>query len=138
MLSQIKGMDSDSRIVFLTARADFDNKKMFLSMFEKHGINMDKPNVYVERAGNMKGGTVDSNKKRIMMEYVKTGIYRRVRLIDDHLPNLKALKSIEKSLPKDIEDKVIKKYNLDMENESLPPISFYALLVNEDGSLKLI
>jgi len=138
MLTQIKAMDTESRIVFLTARSDFDDKETFLKTFKKYGIKMDKPTVYVERTGNIKGGTVDSNKKKVMMEYIKTGKYRRVRLIDDHLPNLKALKDIEKNLPKDIEQKVIDKYDLDMSNEKLPPISFYALLVQPDGSLKLV
>lgn len=138
MLSQIKSLDSDSRLIFLTARADFDNKEEFLSLFTKHGINMDRPNVYVERAGNMKGGTIDGNKKKIMLDYIKTGLYRRVRLIDDYLPNLKALKSIEKNLPSEIENLVIDKYDLDMEEEQIPAISFYALLVKSDGSLKLI
>ena len=138
MLSQIKSQDSDSKIVFLTARGDFDDKKTFLATFEKYGIRMDRPNVYVERTGNIKGGTIDANKKKVMLEYIKTGKYRRVRLIDDHLPNLKALKWIEKNLPKDIEDKVIKRYNIDVEHEKLPPISFYALHAQADGSLRLI
>ena len=138
MLSQIKDQHTSSRIVFLTARADFDNKEEFLKTFEEHGIRMDRPNVFVERAGNMKGGTVDSRKKKIMLDYIKTGKFRRVRLLDDHMPNLKALKDIEKNLPKDIEQKVIDTYDIDMSKEKLPAISFYALHVQEDGSLKLI
>jgi hypothetical protein len=72
-----------------------------------------------------------------MMRYISTGEYRRVRLIDDFKPNLKALTDIEKGLPKSIEDKVIDKYNLD-DNEKLPPISFYALWIDPKGNLKQI
>ena len=138
MLKQIKSTDSDSKIVFLTARASFDNKETFLKTFEKYGIKMDRPNVYVERTGDMKSGTIDERKKKVMMEYIKTGKYRRVRLIDDHLPNLRALKEIEANLPEKIEQKVIDKYDLDMDKEKLPPISFYALHIKSDGSLRLV
>lgn len=138
MLAHIKASDSASKIVFLTARADFDDKKEFLDTFEKHGINMDRPTVYVERTGNMKTGTVEERKKKVILGYLKSGEYRRVRLLDDFLPNLKALKELEKELPKAIEDKVIARYNLDMENEKIPVISFYALLVKPDGSLKQV
>jgi len=135
MISQIEKMESKSKIIFLTARADFNDKQKFLDTFRENGIKIDSPNVYVERAGNIKTGTIDGNKKKIMLNYIKSGEYRRVRLIDDHLPNLKALKSIENELSKDIEMKVIKKYNLDVENETLPVISFYALWIKSDGSL---
>jgi len=135
MIKQIEKMDSNSKIIFLTARADFDNKQVFLDTFRENGIKIDSPNVYIERAGNMKSGTIDGNKKKIMMKYIETGEYRRVRLIDDHLPNLKALKSIENELPEEIEMKVIEKYDIDVTTEKLPIISFYALWIKSDGSL---
>ena len=138
MLASIHEKSLNSRIVFLTARADFDNKEEFLKTFEEHGIKMDKPQVYVERAGNLKTGSIAAAKKKIMLKYIKTGQYRRVRLLDDHLPNLRALKEIENELPKEIEDKVSKMYGLDAKEEHLPPISFYALYVQADGSLKRV
>ncbi len=138
MLSQIKIMDSGSKIIFLTARADFDDKEAFLSIFKKYGIDMSKPTVYVERVGNIKSGTISSKKKKVMLEYIKTGLYRRVRLIDDHVPNVKELIIIKNNLPKEIEKKVIKTYDLDMSVETLPPISFYPLWVKEDGTLELV
>lgn len=135
MISQIEKMDSDSTIIFLTARADFDNKKDFLDTFRENGIKIDSPNVYIERAGNIKTGTIDGNKKKIMMKYIKTGKYRRVRLIDDYLPNLKALKSIEDELSPEIEQKVIDRYNIDPTTEKIPIIEFFALWIKEDGKL---
>lgn len=138
MIAHIKASDSNSKIVFLTARGDFDDKKEFLKTFEKYGIRMDTPTVYVERTGNMKTGTVDEKKKKVMLKYLATGEYRRARLLDDFLPNLKALKDIEKNLPKEIEAKVIKRYNLDMSTEKLPVIQFYALHVQPDGGLRQV
>ena len=70
------------------------------------------------------------------MKYIKTGEYRRVRILDDHKPNVQAIKNLEKSIPKEIEQKVIDNYGLDMETETLPPISFYGLFVQPDGSLQ--
>jgi hypothetical protein len=138
MLKSIHEKSLNSKIVFLTARSDFDNKNEFLKTFEEHGIKMDRPQVYVERTGNMKTGTIPERKKQVMMKYIKSGEYRRVRLIDDHKPNLMAIKEIEQELPKEVEEKVIKNYDLDPNTEHLPPISFYALQVLPDGSLKRI
>jgi len=137
MLAQIKANERNSKIVFLTARGSFDDKKTFLSTFEKYGIRMDRPDVYVERVGDIKLGTVDAKKKKVMLDYISTGKYRRVRLLDDHLPNLKALKDIENKLPKNIEKKVVDTYDLDGGGK-LPVISFYALHVQPDGSLKRV
>lgn len=133
MISRIKETGSKSKIIFLTARADFDNKEKFLDTFKEYGIDMNKHHVYVERAGNLSTGTVDARKKQIMMEYLKTGLYRRVRLIDDHKPNLKALIDIKNNLPSWIEDKVRKIYNLS-ENEEA--IKFWALEALPSGDLK--
>ena len=95
-----------SRIVFLTARADFDDKELFLDTFRKHSIDVD--NIYVERAGNIKSGTVSSVKKQVIMKYLKTGMFRRVRLLDDILENLKTFLTIEKDIPQAVLDKVKK------------------------------
>jgi len=135
MLSRIRETGSKSRIVFLTARADFDDKKSFLKLFEDHGISMDKKNVYVERAGNIKTGTIPEKKKKIMLGYIKSGIYRRVRLVDDHKPNLKALLDIRDNISDDIKNKVKKKYNL---NDDEIPIKFFALWCTDTGQLQEI
>lgn len=138
MLSAIDGQDKGSMIVFLTARRDFDDKQEFLDTFREYGINIDSPRVYVERSGNLSTGTVDERKKKVMMKYISTGKYRRVRLIDDYMENLKVLKDFEKNMPQKVIDKVIQTYNLDMNKEKLPPISYYALHVQPDGSLRRV
>ena len=135
MISQIKMNDSGSKIVFLTARGTFDNLAEFKRAFKDNGVTIDGKIVDVSFMPEGEKMSVDKDKKRRMMEYIKTGEYRRVRLIDDHKPNLKALKDIEKQLPHSIEQKVINKYNLDMTKEKLPPISFYALWIDEKGNL---
>lgn len=135
MIDRIESMGKGSRIVFLTARADFDNKNDVINTFKKHGIKIKKPTTYIERAGNLKTGTIDEKKKKIILDYLKSGEYRRVRLLDDHIPNLKALLDIERNLPKEIENKVREKYNVPPEEEA---IEFFALHVKSDGSLQRI
>ena len=94
MIKNIK--DRGSKIVFLTARADFDDKEVFLNTFRKHGIPIDQ--IYVERSGNDITGTVSQRKKKIVLRYLLSGMYRRCRLIDDDLKNLKDFLSITISI----------------------------------------
>jgi hypothetical protein len=139
MMAQIKASDSGSKIVFLTARESFTTSpKDFYKTFKEHGIPIDKGTVDVIFAGDSwkHTETIDATKKKLIMKFVKTGEYRRVRILDDHKPNVKAIKDLERSIPKDIEQKVIDTYGLDMTTEKLPPISFYALYVQPDGSLQ--
>jgi len=121
-----------SKIIFLTARADFNDKKIFLQTFRDYGIPID--NIYVERAGNDKTGTVSSIKKKIILRYLNTGLYRRVRLIDDCMANVKEFLDLQYSIPQNIIDKVKERYNITGE-ESIPVIEFFGLLVKDDGSL---
>ena len=57
-----------SKVIVVTARADMDDKKLFLKTFESHGIPM--RDVYVERAGNIGGGSSASNKQVIFKKYL--------------------------------------------------------------------
>lgn len=128
--------DRPSRIIFLTARADFDNRDEFLSAFEEYGIPMkDKNLVYVARTGNMKTGTIAERKRDVILKYLDSGLYRRCRMIDDDLRNLQFFNHLAQNLPEEIKEKVREKYNLNSEEE---PIKFYPLLVKESGELQYL
>ena len=86
-----------SRVIIVTARPNFDNKKLFLDTFRNQGIDIDK--IYVERAGNLGGGPAADNKKVIFRKYLDQNIYKRVRLFDDAKSNLKAFLSLQKDYP---------------------------------------
>lgn len=103
-----------SKVIIVTARANMDDKKLFVKTFESHGIPM--KDVYIERAGNMSGSSAE-NKKVIFRKYLKTGEYARIRLFDDHKENLKAL--------------------LDLKRE-FPSVDMFAYLANLKGSVKRI
>ena len=104
-----------SKVIIVTARADMDDKDLFIKTFEAHGIPM--KNVYVERAGNMGGKNSAANKSIIFKKYLKTDEYARVRLFDDHKENLDAL--------------------LDLKRE-FPNVEMFAYLANKNGSVKRI
>ncbi|HEV7642765.1 MAG TPA: Dyp-type peroxidase [Pyrinomonadaceae bacterium] len=134
MLSLITAKSEGSRIVFLTARSDFDNKDLFLNTFRKYGIDIDSKRMYVERSGNLKAGTVAGKKKEIVTKYLATGKYRRVRLIDDNKENLTEFLSIKETLPNEILTLIRKTHSV---SPDVDPIEFSAYLVNAAGDLQL-
>jgi len=104
-----------SKVIIVTARADMDNKDLFIKTFEAHGIPM--KNVYVERAGNVGGKNSAANKTVVFKKYLDTNKYARVRLFDDHMDNLKALLDLKRDYPN---------------------VEFFAYLADLKGSVKRI
>jgi hypothetical protein len=142
-----------SKVILLTARADFDDKETFLQTFRRYGLSID--NMYVERVGNFevnpdiyrhiikKSGmpkSIAEQKEKVIFDYIKSGQFRRVRLIDDDMKNVRTFmkfgKEFSKKHPEIIEK--IKQINNISDNEDFPVIQFFGLLVQENGSLKLI
>ena len=72
-----------------------------------------------------------------IMNYLKNGEYRRCRLIDDDMKNIKDFLTIEKDLSDSIINKVKERYGIP-DDETFPVIQFFGLLVKKDGSLKRI
>lgn len=122
-----------SKVVLLTARGAFPDMKTFKKTFKDHGIPIDQ--IEIVFAGDIKAGSVAAAKKKVIMNFLKTGEYRRVRLIDDDIKNVKFFLSIEHDIPSAVIDKVKKIHNI-TDEESIPPIQFFGLLVKDDGSLK--
>lgn len=103
-----------SQVIIITARANFDDKEMFLQTFRKHGLDIDK--IRVERAGNIEGEFAPAYKKAIIIRNaLRTGLYERVRLFDDSNLNLRVFLELQ---------------------EEFPNIKFEAYYVNHDGSVK--
>lgn len=88
----------NAKVIMLTARADFDNKDLFLDTFAKHGIDMS--NIHVHRAGNLPGNDIPAQKKAIWVrKYLNTGKYAHVRLYDDSMSNLQVFKELQTEYP---------------------------------------
>lgn len=104
-----------SRAIICTARADFDDKHLFLKTFRDHGLPIDQ--MHVERAGNLKIDSSAEAKKVVFRKYLNTKNYIKTRLYDDAMSNLKAF--------------------LQLKSE-YPHIEFEAWFVKPDGSIKRI
>lgn len=136
MIRMLKQNDRNSSIILLSARGKFDSEYTFLEKLRDHGIdtNYIKDVVLV---GDMKGSSISQLKKNAIKEYIYTGMYRRVRLIDDDIKNLRLFLSIEKEIPESVIEKIKKIHNIP-EGENFPVIQFFALQVLPSGSLKRI
>ena len=98
MMNQLKrDINRGNKVVMVTARADFDNKKLFLDTFRKYGINMNKVHVY--RAGNMKRGSIEENKTKIIRSLMDKDTYGKVIMYDDSKANLNSFVSLKKDYP---------------------------------------
>jgi len=105
-----------SRTIIITARANFDNRDKFLATFRKYGFPIDK--VYVERAGNMTDIDLPAEKKAVIItKYLKGGDYKKVRLFDDSMTNLRVFLRLK---------------------TQFPTVKFEAYFANPDGSVKTI
>ena len=83
-----------SKVIIVTARPNFDNKELFLDTFRKQGIDID--NIYVERAGNLGTGPAAQNKVVIFKKYLDQKKFKRMRLFDDAMSNIKAFLDLKK------------------------------------------
>lgn len=104
-----------SRAIICTARADFDDKRLFLKTFRDHGLPIDQ--MYVERAGNLGIDSSAEAKKVVFRKYLNTKNYIKTRLYDDAMSNLRAFLQLKKEYPH---------------------IEFEAWFVKPDGSIKRI
>ena len=109
-------IDNDKSII-ITARSDFVDKEPFLQKFREHGFPIDK--VYIERAGNlqkiMPSAKTHITKGVVLLKYIKTGQFNKIRMWDDHEGNLDMLLKI---------------------GEKYPDITFEAYMVDEIGNTK--
>ena len=89
-------IDNTNNVVkIVTARADFDNKDIFLDTFKKHGIDIDK--VHVHRVGNMKDNVRAAEKKKMVIrEMISNLNCGKVTLFDDSIENLEAFLNLSK------------------------------------------
>lgn len=90
----------NSKMVIITARADFDDKEKFLNKFNIHGLDMNR--IYVERAGNLPFMRAAEAKRNIIAKYLDTAEFGRVSMFDDDKRNLDLFLSL-KSYYKGIE-----------------------------------
>ena len=96
MMNQLKqDIATGNKVVMVTARADFDDKELFLDTFRKYGVDMSKVHVY--RAGNMPGKIQTEEKKKIIIrDLLNKGQYTKAIMYDDAVPNLQSFVELKK------------------------------------------
>ena len=99
MLNQLKqDIATGNKVVMVTARADFDDRELFLDTFRKYGVNMGKVHVY--RAGNMQGKMQTEEKKKIIIrDLLNKGHYTKAIMYDDAVPNLESFVELKDEYP---------------------------------------
>jgi len=99
MINQLKqDIHTGNKVVMVTARADFNDKELFLDTFRKYGVNMNKVHVY--RAGNMTGKIQTEEKKKIIIRnLLNQGHYTKAIMYDDAIPNLHSFIELKKEYP---------------------------------------
>jgi len=98
MMNQLKrDINTGNKVVMVTARADFDDKELFLDTFRKYGVDMGRVHVY--RAGNIKGGTTEDRKKLIIKSLLDKDNYSKAIMYDDAKPNLHSFIELKKEHP---------------------------------------
>jgi pyrimidine deaminase RibD-like protein/FMN phosphatase YigB (HAD superfamily) len=99
MINQLKqDIATGNKVVMVTARADFNDRELFLDTFRKYGIDMSK--VHVHRAGNMVTKAPTEEKKAIIIrDLLNKDRYSKAIMYDDSVPNLQAFTALKKEYP---------------------------------------
>ena len=99
MLNQLKhDIATGNKVVMVTARADFDDRELFLDTFRKYGVDMGKVHVY--RAGNMTQKVQTEEKKKIIIRsLLNKGNYTKAIMYDDAVPNLESFVELKDEYP---------------------------------------
>ena len=98
MMNQLKqDINTGNRVVMVTARADFDDRELFLDTFRKYGVDMSRVHVY--RAGNMTGATTEEKKKKIIRDLLDRNQYTKAIMYDDAVPNLNSFMELKQEYP---------------------------------------
>jgi hypothetical protein len=99
MMNQLKqDIATGNQVVMVTARADFDDRELFLDTFRKYGVDMDRVHVY--RAGNMNNKIQTEEKKKIIIRnLLSKGRYTKAIMYDDAEPNLQSFVELKSEYP---------------------------------------
>jgi pyrimidine deaminase RibD-like protein/FMN phosphatase YigB (HAD superfamily) len=100
MMNQLKkDIATGNKVVMVTARADFDDRELFLDTFRKYGVDMNRVHVY--RAGNMSNKIQTEEKKKIIIrDLLNKGQYTKAIMYDDALPNLESFVELKDEYPR--------------------------------------
>lgn len=85
----------NSMMLVLTARANFNNKNLFLAKFKLYGLDLNTPESHVARAGNLNISSTAKAKATIIDKCLNTKKFTDVHMYDDDSRNLDAFLALE-------------------------------------------
>lgn len=100
MVNQLnRDIKTGNKVIMVTARADFDNRDLFLSTFKRIGVDIDGVD-HVYRAGNLTDRvSTEEKKRRVIDRLLRQEHYDKVIMYDDSMPNLNAFISLKQDYP---------------------------------------
>jgi FMN phosphatase YigB (HAD superfamily) len=100
LMNQLKhDIATGNKVVMVTARADFNDRELFLDTFRKYGVDMSRVHVY--RAGNIKQKIqIEEKKKIIIRKLLNQGHYTKAIMYDDAMPNLESFVELKDEYPR--------------------------------------
>ena len=100
LMNQLKhDIATGNKVVMVTARADFNDRELFLDTFRKYGVDMSRVHVY--RAGNIKQKIqIEEKKKIIIRKLLNQGHYTKAIMYDDAVPNLESFVELKDEYPR--------------------------------------
>lgn len=100
MVNQLnRDIETGNKVIMVTARADFDNRDLFLSTFKRIGVDIDGVD-HVYRAGNLTDRiSTEEKKRRVIDRLLRQEHYDKVIMYDDSMPNLNAFISLKQDYP---------------------------------------
>lgn len=106
----------NKKFIIVTARADLDDKDLFLATFHKYGFPIDRSHIH--RAGNTGLPSSEAKKLIISNELLNASKpYDIVRMFDDDRRNLSTFLRLK---------------------DDFPRVKFEALLINSDGTISRV
>jgi len=88
-----------ARLVLLISARTFPDIATFKTAFRKYGIHIDKIDIIF--AGDMSAatGSTAAAKKKVILDYLSHGEYKKALLLDDNIKHLKTFLSLAKKMP---------------------------------------
>jgi len=102
MVERVKRIMTEAKdgsfTIFLTARNDMDDRDVFLSVFKKHGIEIERG--HIERAGNLQHEPRGYARKAIIIDkYLRRAQFEQAKMFDDDEDNLLAFLGLHATYP---------------------------------------
>lgn len=92
--------NKSSRIIFLTARPNFDDNRLFKDKFREVGLKVNDKRIRFELSGNLKKGTIPERKEYIIKRYLRNPKVSVVKIYDDHVENINIADKLAKEFEK--------------------------------------